>query len=100
MAAHVIPKLISDTAAAGYACVSLMYWMYVGNVWNAERLAIVYSPITIASVRNEPASAATRMFGRITRPSVVRQVAPRLRDASVSVCTSIARKPASSEKYI
>src|SRR6266566_3273227 len=42
MAAHVIPKLISDTAAAGYACVSLMYWMYVGNVWNAERLAIVY----------------------------------------------------------
>ena len=27
IAAHVIPKLISETAAAGYACVSLMYWM-------------------------------------------------------------------------
>ena len=39
-----------------------------------------------------------RMFGRITRQSVVRQVAPRLCEASVSVCTSIARKPASSEK--
>ena len=30
-------------------------------------MAIVNSPITIASVRNAPASAATRMFGRITR---------------------------------
>ena len=56
------------------------------------------SPITIASVRNAALSAATRMFGRITRTSVVRQLAPRLCDASVSVCTSIARKPASSEK--
>ena len=56
------------------------------------------SPITIASVRNAPASAAVRMFGRITRNSVVRHVAPRLCEASVSVCTSIARKPESSEK--
>ncbi len=27
IAAQVMPKLISDTAAAGYAFVSLMYWM-------------------------------------------------------------------------
>ena len=47
-----------------------------------------------------PASAAARMLGRITRRSVVRQGAPRLCDASVSVCTSIARKPVSSEKYM
>ena len=67
-------------------------------MWKAERLAIVNSPITIASVRKAPLSAATLMFGRITRPSVVRQDAPRLCEASVSVCTSIARKPASSEK--
>ena len=58
------------------------------------------SPITIASVRNAPPSAAARMFGRITRTSVVAQLAPRLCEASVSVCTSIARKPASSEKYM
>ena len=58
------------------------------------------SPITIASVRKAPASAAARMFGRITRKSVVRQGAPRLCEASVSVCTSIARKPVSSEKYM
>ncbi len=38
------------------------------------------------------------MFGRITFTSVVGQLAPRLCDASVSVCTSIERKPASSEK--
>ncbi len=75
-----------------------MYWMYVGNVSNALSEAIVNSPITIASVRNAPASAATRMLGRITRMSVVRQLAPRFSDASVSVCTSIERKPASSEK--
>ena len=36
-------------------------------MWNADRLAIVNSPITIASVRKAPLSAATRMFGRITR---------------------------------
>ena len=34
------------------------------------------------------------MFGRITLISVVGQLAPRLCDASVSVCTSIERKPA------
>ena len=58
-------------------------------MWNASRLAIVNSPSTIASVRNEPASAAARMFGRITLSSVRGQLAPRLCDASVSVCTSI-----------
>ena len=67
-------------------------------VRGAESAAIVYSPITIARVRNAPLNAATLMFGRITRASVVRQVAPRFSEASVSVCTSIARKPASSEK--
>ncbi len=56
------------------------------------------SPMTIASVRKDPASAAERMFGRITLKSVVPHRAPRLCDASVSVCTSIDRKPASSEK--
>ena len=71
-----------------------------GRCGTAARLAIVNSPITIARVRNEPASAATRMFGRITCTIVVGQLAPRLCDASVSVCTSIARKPASSAKYM
>ena len=65
---------------------------------NVASEAIVNSPITIASVRKAPAMAATRMFGRITRNSVVGQLAPRFCDASVSVCTSIARKPASSAK--
>ena len=65
---------------------------------NADSVAIVNSPITIASVRNAPESAATVMFGRMTRPSVVRQLAPRLCDASVSVCTSIDLNPASSAK--
>ena len=64
----------------------------------AARLAIVNSPITIASARKQPLSAATLMFGRITVPIVLTQPAPRLRDASVSVCTSIARKPASRAK--
>ena len=58
------------------------------------------SPITIASVRNEPASAAALMFGRITRTSVVGQPCAEALRASVSVCTSIARNPASSEKYM
>jgi hypothetical protein len=61
---------------------------------------MVYSPITMARVRNEPASAAALMLGRITRHSVVGHPAPRLWDASVSVCTSIERKPVSSEKYM
>ena len=91
-------KLRSVSDAAGKPCVSCTFWMKIGNVWKAERFAIVNSPITIASVRNEPASAAARMFGRITLTSVVGQRAPRLCDASVSVCTSIERKPASSEK--
>src|SRR4051794_1214221 len=73
--------------------------MYVGKVEKSVRLAIVNSPITIASVRNAPDSAACFTFGRITRRSVVRHVAPSDCDASVSVCTSIARKPASSERY-
>ncbi len=72
--------------------------MKVGKVWNAERLASVNSPITIASVRKAPLSAATRMFGRITRASVRGHDAPSPREASVSVCTSIERKPASIEK--
>ena len=93
-------KLSSERAAASYGCVSLTNWMYVGKVLKVERLAIVNSPITIASVRKEPPSAAARMFGRITRVSVVRQLAPRLCEASVSVWTSIDRKPASREKYM
>ena len=72
--------------------------MKIGNVWKAARFAIVNSPMTIASVRKDPASAAERMFGRMTLRSVVPQRAPRLCEASVSVCTSIDRKPASSEK--
>src|SRR5581483_5114460 len=98
IAAHVIPKLINVKAAAPYGSVSFTYCRKIGNVWNCARFAIVNSPITIASARNEPASAAARMFGRITRTSVTGQLAPRLCDASVSVCTSIDRKPASSEK--
>jgi len=50
--------------------------MKIGNVWKAARLAIVNSPITMASVRNDAASAAARMFGRMTRRSVVVQRAP------------------------
>ena len=52
--------------------------------------------VAIASVRNAPLSAATLMFGGT--PSVVGQLAPSPRDASVRVCTSIERKPASSKK--
>ncbi len=98
IATQVIAKLISVSAPAGKPCDSFTNWMKIGNVWNAARFAIVNSPITIASVRNDPASAAALMFGRMTRNIVVVQRAPRLCDASVSVCTSIDRKPASSVK--
>src|SRR3954451_2862491 len=98
IAAHVIPKLIRVSAPAGNPCDSFTYWMKIGNVLNAARFAIVNSPMTIASVRNEAARAAARMFGRMTFTSVVVQRAPRLCDASVRVWTSIERKPASSEK--
>src|SRR5262249_4112820 len=50
IAAQTIRKLSSESAAASYGCVSPMNWMYVGNVLKAERLAIVNSPMTIASV--------------------------------------------------
>src|ERR1019366_9472023 len=78
IAAQVMPKLISVTAPAGKPRDSFTYWMKIGKVWKAERFAIVNSPITIASVRNDAASAAERMFGRTTRKSVVVQLAPRL----------------------
>src|SRR5438046_5075665 len=100
IAAQTIMKLSSESAAASYGCDSLTIWMYGGNVLKAERLAIVNSPITIARVRNAPPSAATRMLGRITRARVVPQLAPRLCEASVKVCRSIERKPASRAKYM
>ena len=56
------------------------------------------SPITIASVRNAPRARRRGCSEGSPAGASSRQLAPRLCDASVSVCTSIERKPASSEK--
>ena len=58
------------------------------------------SPITIARLRNAPDSSATRRFGRMILTMMVNQPAPRLCAASVRVRMSIARSPASTERYM
>ncbi len=61
---------------------------------------MVNSPMTMAKVRKAPLSTATRTFGKITLNMIVGQPAPRLSAASVSVRTSIARRPVSTARYI
>ena len=58
------------------------------------------SPITIASVRNAPDRSATRRLGRMIFTMIVNQPAPRLWAASVRLRMSIARSPASTERYM
>src|SRR5258705_8564165 len=74
--------------------------MYGPNAGRARNVAIVYSPTTIASVRNAPLRRETRRFGKITRTSRVNQLAPRLCDASVRLRTSIERRPVSTARYM
>ena len=61
---------------------------------------MVNSPMTMAKVRKAPERTATRTFGRITRAMMVIQPAPRLCAASVSVATSMARRPVSTARYM
>ena len=56
---------------------------------------MVNSPSTSATIRMVAASTAVRMFGRMTRHIVDSHPAPSEPAASVSVLTSIARRPAS-----
>ncbi len=69
--------------------------MNSGSVSFSSTLAKVNSPSTTAKVRNDDEMIAVRRFGIRARRSVVPQPAPRLREASTSVLTSIARTPAS-----
>ena len=66
-----------------------------GNVFFSSVLAMVNSPSTTVAVRNDDDDDGCRMFGSSTRRNVVPQPAPRLREASTSVRTSIAWIPAS-----
>ena len=54
---------------------------------------MVNSPITMAKVRKAPLSTAVRTLGRMTLKRIRGQPAPRVSAASVSVRTSMARKP-------
>ena len=74
--------------------------MNVGNVWNSKVLAIVNSPSTTVAVRNDDEISALDRLGKITRHTVANQPAPRLRDASTKVRTSMARMPASIARYV
>ena len=58
------------------------------------------SPSTSETASREAFSTADEMFGTITRSITVPQPAPRLRAASVRVGTSIACRPASSDRYM
>ena len=78
IAAQVMPKLSSETAAAGYACVSLDVLDVGREGVKAARFAIVNSPITIASVRNAAAERRGADVRQDHAPSVVAQPAPRL----------------------
>jgi hypothetical protein len=49
----------------------------------ARTWAIVYSPMTIASVRKAPDSSEVRRFGKMTRARILVQPEPRLWAASV-----------------
>src|SRR5512146_1360756 len=73
---------------------------YGPNAGRARNVAIVYSPMTMARVRNAPDRSDTRRFGRITRHSVRNHPAPRLCDASVNERTSLERRPTSTARYM
>jgi len=60
---------------------------------------MVYSPITIARVRNELLNTATFRLGKIIWNMMVNQFAPKLCAASVKDFTSIAARPTSMERY-
>ena len=59
---------------------------------------MVYSPKASAKDRKAAFSTAVRNEGSRIRKVTVNQPAPRLRPASVSVCTSMLRMPASSAR--
>ena len=61
---------------------------------------MVNSPNTTAVVRNADETMLELRLGSSTRRSVDGQLAPRLRDASTNVRTSIALMPASIERYV
>src|SRR6185437_1406425 len=65
-----------------------------------SRLAMVNSPMTMASVRKAPDSSATMMLGKMTLNRIVGVLAPRMLAASVSVCTSIVLRPVSTARYM
>ena len=99
IAAHVIPKLISDTAA-GRVRLGLVDVLDVDREGVEGREARDRELAHHDRERQERARRARRRgcSGGSRAGASSRQLAPRLCDASVSVCTSIARKPASSAK--
>src|SRR5947207_13368520 len=100
IAIQVRAKLMSDAAAGSYALLPPMSERYGPNAGRARNVAIVYSPITIASVRNAPDSNDTRRLGRMTCQRIRTQPAPRLWDASVRLWMSIERSPTSTARYM
>ena len=101
IASHVRPKLMSDTAAGVYGWLRPSSERYGPNAaLRARNVAIVYSPMTMASVRNAPDRSAVRRFGKITRHRIRAQPEPRLWAASVRVRTSIAARPVSTARYM
>ena len=61
---------------------------------------MVNSPMTMAKVRKAPDSTAISTLGRMTRAMIVVQPAPRICAASVSVRTSMVRRPVSTARYM
>ena len=72
----------------------------VGSVCLPVSEAIVNSPSTMVAVRNDDVNNDARMLGTRTRNIVVPQPAPSDREASTRVRRSMARMPASSDRYV
>ena len=100
IAIHVRPKLMIVTAAGSNALSRPSNARYGPKAGRTRKLAMVYSPMTMASVRKAPLSRATRMFGKITEMRIRVQPAPMLWAASVRVRTLIACRPLSTARYI
>src|SRR6187401_1161645 len=100
IAIQVRAKLMIDAAAGSYAFVWPRSDRYGPNAGRARKVAMVYSPTTMARVRKAPDRRATRTFGRMTWTMIRGQLAPRLWAASVSERMSIDWRPVSIARYM
>src|SRR3954471_15348213 len=100
IAIQVRAKLMIDAAAGSYALVWPSNDRYGPNAGRARNVAMVNSPMTMASVRKAPDSRATRTFGRMTKTMLRGQPAPRLWAASVNERMSMDWRPVSIARYM